>query len=78
MEAHLPTAIRQQYHRLTDRLVEEFRDRMPVEAIHARADEHLHEFHGARILDFVPILTYRYTREDLRTDLRQDRQVQAA
>lgn len=55
--------------RLERELEEEFRGRVPRERIHTLTVEALHQFDQARIRDFVHLLAWRRTREQLRATL---------
>jgi hypothetical protein len=66
MDARMPIELRQQCDRLTQQLQVEFQDRVPAEIVAQRAAAHLEEFHGAKVVNFVPILAWRRTREELR------------
>jgi len=51
-----------------DGLAEEFDGVLPRDAIELRARSKLEEFHGARIVVFLPILVGREVREQLRRE----------
>src|SRR5689334_5778298 len=66
MEGKLPVELHQQFERFTEQLVEEFGDQgVPAEEVKLRAHRKLDEFKDARVLNFLPLLVYRYTRDDL-------------
>lgn len=49
------------------RLVEEFRDKVPNETIVRSVEEAIGSYQDARVMDFVPLLVYRSTRDHLDT-----------
>jgi hypothetical protein len=69
MDQRLSPELQQQYKGTVRSLVNEFRDRVPSESIEQRANHTLEQFHGARVMNFVPALVYRYTREELQREL---------
>lgn len=50
-----------------DRLTDEFRGIFPSETIRELVTSSLDSYHGARIVDFVPLLVYRSARQRLGT-----------
>jgi hypothetical protein len=65
VETNLPVEIRMQVDRLKQQLVEEFRGQLDAEEVSKAASIHLETFQDAKIMNFVPVLVYRFTREDL-------------
>jgi hypothetical protein len=67
METKLPAELRHQFDRFTEQLVDEFQGRVAPEEVELRARAKLNQFQEARVLVFLPLLVYRYTREELAT-----------
>jgi len=65
MEAKLPSELHTQFEHFNQQLVAEFGDRVPSEKIVQCAHRKLEDLHDARVLTFLPLLVYRYAREEL-------------
>jgi hypothetical protein len=57
--------VRHQLNGLVDRLADEYESVLPRKAIEDRARDKLNDFEDAKVVAFLPILVYRYVREDL-------------
>jgi hypothetical protein len=65
VEARLPSEVQLQIQGVVNRLVDEFDPIVRREAIETQARRKLDEFRDARVVNFLPVLLYRYVREDL-------------
>ncbi len=68
MEARLPTDVQHQLKGVVNQLADEFARALPREVVESRAHAKLVEFGDARVVVFLPVLVYRYVREELRAN----------